>query len=175
MTGGCGPLGAAEATAGLHVVLVHPEIPPNTGSIARMCAATGVALHLVRPLGFSLEDRYLKRAGLDYWPHVDLHVHESWNEALASVAPRTLLCFSARARHSYVDAPLASTSRTALVFGSETAGLPAALLAAHPEQTFRIPILTPHVRSLNLSNAVSIVVYEALRQRGLLASDVPAG
>jgi len=168
-------LDAARGTAGLHVVLVHPEIPPNTGSIARLCAATGVALHLVRPLGFSLEDRYLKRAGLDYWPHVDLHVHESWNEALASIAPRTLLCFSARARHSYLAAPLASTAPTVLVFGSETGGLPPAILAAHPEQTFCIPILTRHVRSLNLSNAVSIVVYETLRQRGLLASAGLAG
>jgi tRNA (cytidine/uridine-2'-O-)-methyltransferase len=168
-------LDAARGTAGLHVVLVHPEIPPNTGSIARLCAATGVALHLVRPLGFSLEDRYLKRAGLDYWPHVDLHVHDSWDEALASVVPRTLVCFSARARLSYVDAPLASAPPTLLVFGSETGGLPPAILAAHREQTFRIPILTPHVRSLNLSNAVSVVVYESLRQRGLLASAVPAG
>lgn len=156
-------------------MLVHPEIPPNTGSIARLCAATGIPLHLVRPLGFSLEDRYLKRAGLDYWPHVDLRVHDSWSLLLSSLAPETLVCFSARARDCYVDAPLASRAPTALVFGGETAGLPAEILADHAARTFRIPILTNHVRSLNLSNAVSIVVYEALRQRGLLASQDGAG
>ena len=97
---------AAEETPALHIVLVQPEIPPNTGSIARLCAATGIRLHLVRPLGFSLDDRYLKRAGLDYWPHVDLRVHEDWPAFLAAERPQTALCFSARASRPYTQAPL---------------------------------------------------------------------
>ena len=168
-------MAAPETEGGLHVVLVQPEIPPNTGSIARLCAATGTPLHLVRPLGFSLDDRYLRRAGLDYWPHVDLRVHDSWEDARDVLGAVTVVCFSARARRSYVDAPLAVQLPTALVFGSETTGLPADLLAAHAESTFRIPMFTAHVRSLNLSNAVSIVLYEALRQRGQLASGGDAG
>ena len=91
-------------------MLVQPEIPPNTGSVARLCAATGIRLHLVRPLGFSLEDRYLKRAGLDYWPHVDLHVHDDWEEFRASERPTHPLCFSARAARSYTAAPLAEVT-----------------------------------------------------------------
>lgn len=146
-------------------MLVAPEIPPNTGSIARLCAATGVRLHLVRPLGFSLDDRHLKRAGLDYWPHVDVHVHERWAQALDACAPGRVRCFSARATRSYVDADYAAGD--ILVFGSETRGLPATMLASYAEATFVIPIRSPHVRSLNLSNAVSIVVYEALRRFNL--------
>lgn len=162
------PLAAAEPTHALRVVLVQPEIPPNTGSIARLCAATATALHLVRPLGFSLDDRYLKRAGLDYWPHVDLHVHDSWAAFLAAERPATLVAFSARAERSYLDAPLAGTGALHLVFGGETRGLPDGLRAELADALYGIPILTPHVRSLNLSNAVSIVVYEALRQRRAL-------
>ena len=146
----------------LHVVLVAPEIPPNTGSIARLCAATYTRLHLIRPLGFSLEDRYLKRAGLDYWPHVDVHVHESWQQFRLQHRAARMHCFSARATRSYLEAPYGRGDY--LVFGSETTGLPAPLLAAHRDATYVIPILSPHVRSLNLSNAVSVVVYEALRQ-----------
>ena len=149
----------------MRVVLVQPEIPPNTGSIARLCAATAVPLHLVRPLGFSLDDRYLKRAGLDYWPFVDLHVHDSWDAFLAAEAPTSLVCFSARATRSYLDAPL-TDAVVHLVFGGETKGLDEPLRAAYADALYSIPILTPHVRSLNLSNAVSIVVYEAIRQRG---------
>jgi tRNA (cytidine/uridine-2'-O-)-methyltransferase len=162
------PLAGAEPSSGLHVVLVQPEIPPNTGSIARLCAATETRLHLVRPLGFSLDDRYLKRAGLDYWPYVDLRVHDHWPAFLAAERPPTVLCFSARAPSSYSDASLAEPAPLYLVFGGETRGLPAALRAAHAASTYRIPIASPHVRSLNLSNAVAIVVYEALRQRGRL-------
>ena len=149
------------------MVLVQPEIPPNTGSIARLCAATHTRLHLVRPLGFSLDDRYLRRAGLDYWPHVDLHVHDDWAAFLRAAEPVAPLCFSARATRSYVDAPLHQTPLH-LVFGGETRGLPDDLRAAHADALYRIPLFSPHVRSLNLSNAVSIVVYEALRQRGAL-------
>ena len=152
----------------MHVVLVHPEIPPNTGSIARLCAATDIRLHLVRPLGFSLDDRALKRAGLDYWPHVDVHVHDDWAEFLRAERPATVLCFSARAAESYVAAPLGGTAPLHLAFGGETRGLPDSLRTAYAGSLYRIPIWNRHVRSLNLSNAVSIVVYEALRRRGCL-------
>ena len=148
----------------LHVVLVQPEIPPNTGSIARLCAATCTRLHLIRPLGFSLDNRYLKRAGLDYWPWVDVHVYDDWQQFRQQRRGARLHFFSARATRSYLTARYAPGDH--LVFGSETKGLPPALLAAHRNQTYVIPIFSPHVRSLNLSNAASIVVYEALRQLG---------
>ena len=150
---------------------MHPEIPPNTGSIARLCAATRTRLHLVKPLGFSLEDRYLKRAGLDYWPHVDLRVHDDWAAFAAAERPVTPLCFSARASRIYLAAPYEDVDPLYLVFGGETRGLPADLLESCRETTYRIPIFTPHVRSLNLANAVSVAVYEALRQRGALSAD----
>lgn len=143
-------------------MLVAPEIPQNTGSIARLCAATQTRLHLVKPLGFSLEDRYLKRAGLDYWPWVDLHVYESWQEFRRAQPQARLHLFSARAPRSYLEASYRCGDF--LVFGRETKGLPAALLAAHKDDTYVIPIDSPHVRSLNLANAVSIVLYEGRRQ-----------
>ncbi len=158
-------------TADLHVVLVRPEIPPNTGTIARLCAATATRLHLVRPLGFSLEDRYLKRAGLDYWPHVDVVVHDSWEQFLAAEQARSMLFFSARAARSYLVAPYTNPGPTHLVFGGETHGLPRTLRAAHQDALYRIPIFNAAVRSLNLANAVAIVLYEALRQRGALAEE----
>lgn len=147
-----------------HVVLVAPEIPQNTGSIARLCAATHTRLHLVKPLGFSLEDRYLKRAGLDYWPWVDLHVHDTWDEFRSAHPEARLHLLSARAERSYLEASYRHGDF--LVFGRETKGLPKELLAAHPNDTYVIPIDSPHVRSLNLSNAVSIVLYEGRRQLG---------
>ena len=146
------------------MVLVAPEIPPNTGSIARLCAATYTRLHLIRPLGFSLDDRYLKRAGLDYWPWVDVHVYDDWQTFHSQHRDNRMLCFSARAERSYLTATYARDDY--LVFGSETKGLPQSVLARHRDTTYVIPIASPHVRSLNLSNAVSIVVYEALRQLG---------
>jgi tRNA (cytidine/uridine-2'-O-)-methyltransferase len=152
-------------------VLVAPEIPPNTGSIARLCAATRTRLHLIRPLGFSLEDRYLKRAGLDYWPYVDLQVHDDWKDFEREHGRRPMLFFSARAQRGFLSA--AYERGTCLVFGSETKGLPPALLSAHAEETYRIPIFSAHVRSLNLSNAVGVVVYEALRQFGQLDDRQP--
>jgi tRNA (cytidine/uridine-2'-O-)-methyltransferase len=157
----------------LHVVLVQPEIPPNTGSIARLCAATRTQLHLVKPLGFSLDDRYLKRAGLDYWPYVDLVVHDSWDAFLHHEQPPALFLFSAHAEQSYLDLPYGRTRPLYLVFGGETKGLPASILGVHAERVYRIPIFHPKVRSLNLANAVSIVVYEALRRRGALRSSGP--
>jgi len=146
----------------LHVVLVAPEIPPNTGSIGRLCAATHTRLHLVRPLGFSLDDRHLRRAGLDYWPHVDIHVYDDWGHFVREHPAARLHLFSARATRSYLRAAYGHGDY--LVFGCETTGLPRELLDAHGDETYTIPIDSPHVRSLNLSNAVSIVVYEARRQ-----------
>jgi tRNA (cytidine/uridine-2'-O-)-methyltransferase len=121
-----------------------------------------VRLHLIRPLGFSLDDRYLKRAGLDYWPHVDVHVHDDWQQFRERHRRARMHFFSARAARSYLTVQYARGD--VLVFGSETKGLPPTLLHAHGDDTYVIPIVSPHVRSLNLSNAVSIVVYEALRQ-----------
>lgn len=145
-----------------HVVLVAPEIPPNTGTTARLCAATGARLHLVGPLGFSLDDRYLRRAGLDYWPHVDLEVHASWR-AFRERHPRAgLKLFSARATRSYTEVGYARGDF--LVFGGETRGLPPEILAAHPAYT--IPMPGRGVRSLNLANCAAIVLYEGLRQLG---------
>jgi tRNA (cytidine/uridine-2'-O-)-methyltransferase len=152
-----------------HVVLVRPEIPQNTGSIARLAAATRTRLHLVGPLGFSLEDRYLKRAGLDYWPLVDLRTYAGWGEFDAlfdSAHSRRFKYFSTHAEKSYLDAEYRPGDF--LVFGSETKGLGAEFLGTRRESSYRIPIFEPGVRSLNLANAVSIVVYEALRQMGLL-------
>jgi tRNA (cytidine/uridine-2'-O-)-methyltransferase len=156
------PSPSSETAATLHVVLVAPEIPPNTGSIARLCAATYTRLHLIRPLGFSLDDRYLKRAGLDYWPYVDVHTYDDWHRFRRQHPRARMHFFSARATRSYLD--VGYVAGDYLVFGCETKGLPSALLAAHRSDTYVIPISSPHVRSLNLSNAVSIVVYEALRQ-----------
>jgi tRNA (cytidine/uridine-2'-O-)-methyltransferase len=161
-------LSQSEPGSLLHIVLVQPEIPPNTGSIARLSAATRSRLHLVEPLGFSLEDKYLKRAGLDYWPHVDLRVHRSWESFADSQGTGTRICFSARAQPSYLSAPFAPPDPLYLVFGGETRGLPADILAGHASATYRIPILQEQVRSLNLANAVAVIVYEALRQRGQL-------
>lgn len=152
-----------------HVVLVRPEIPQNTGSIARLAAATKTRLHLVGPLGFSLEDRYLKRAGLDYWPLVDLRTYAGWGEFDAifdSVHSPCFKYFSTHAEKSYLDAEYRPGDF--LVFGSETKGLGAEFLSTRLDASYRIPIFEPGVRSLNLANAVSIVVYEALRQMGLL-------
>ena len=150
----------------LHIVLVRPEIPQNTGSIARLAAATRARLHLVGPLGFSLEDRYLKRAGLDYWPLVDLRTYDGWDEFVAANRDVPAKFFSARAEQSYLSAGYVRGDY--LVFGSETRGLGKEFIAERMEQTYRIPIFESGVRSLNLANAVSIVVYEALRQTGAI-------
>ncbi|HEY2772479.1 MAG TPA: tRNA (cytidine(34)-2'-O)-methyltransferase [Candidatus Binatia bacterium] len=150
----------------MRIVLLEPEIPQNTGSIARLGAATGTALDLVAPLGFSLEDRYLKRAGLDYWPWVDLTVHESWQRYLATPRPGRLVGFSARASQPYTRCAFRDDDR--LLFGKETSGLGSDVVSMLGSDVFTIPMTNPNVRSLNLSNAVSIVVYEARRQLGLL-------
>lgn len=155
--------GEGTALARLHVVLVHPEIPPNTGNIARLCAATRTPLHLVHPLGFRTDDRSLRRAGLDYWQHVDVHHHASLEAALGGT-PLPVLYFSARTPRPYTEAPYVPGAH--LVFGSETSGLPTSILEANPQRCFRIPIWGA-VRSLNLSTAVGIVLYEGYRQLGL--------
>jgi tRNA (cytidine/uridine-2'-O-)-methyltransferase len=148
----------------MQIVLVEPEIPQNTGSIARLCAATNTTLHLVAPLGFKIEDKRLKRAGLDYWKYVDVRLHRSWNDFVEQHASERLLFFSKKAVSSYTRADYGD--RDFLVFGPETRGLSEELLEAHPDRAYRIPMMSSGVRSLNLSNAVSIVLYEALRQQG---------
>ncbi len=148
----------------LSVALIEPQIPPNTGNIARLCAATESTLHLVGPLGFSLADNALKRAGLDYWEHVDLWIHPLWRVFRDAVSRDRCLYFSARAELSYLDAPY--TENSVLVFGNETEGMPQRIRDKHPEQLFRIATRDA-VRSLNLSTAVGIVLYEAVRQTGL--------
>jgi tRNA (cytidine/uridine-2'-O-)-methyltransferase len=148
----------------MHVVLVEPEIPPNTGNIARLCAAARIPLHLAGPLGFRLTDRRLRRAGLDYWEFLELHRHESAVEWLANVPASRLHLFSARGVNSYTKA--AFKEGDYLVFGSETRGLPGWLLDRYPDRIWNVPMFHPGVRSLNLSSVVAIVVYEALRQLG---------
>ena len=148
----------------MHVVLFEPEIPPNTGSIARLCAAALTPLHLIEPLGFKIDDKHLKRAGLDYWEFVDLRVHKSWDEFISHNGLKRLLYFSKRAAQSYTRALFQPEDY--LVFGPETRGLPAEMLAADETCCYRIPMMGSGVRSLNLSNAVSIVLYEGLRQLG---------
>ena len=149
---------------GLSVTLIEPQIPPNTGNIARLCAATDTSLHLIEPLGFSIDDDQLRRAGLDYWDDVDLWIHPHWRAFREAVARDRCLYFSAHGERSYVDAPYSITS--VLVFGNETDGLPERILTKHPDQVFRIP-MRPGIRCLNLATAVGIVLYEAIRQLGL--------
>lgn len=148
----------------MRIVLLEPEIPQNTGSIARLAAATATPLDLVGPLGFSLEDRYLKRAGLDYWPWVDLTVYASWAEYLAAPHEGRLVGFSARSSNVYTAFAFRPDDR--LLFGKETKGLDPEVLASLGDHVLSIPIESPHVRSLNLANAVSVAVYEARRQLG---------
>jgi tRNA (cytidine/uridine-2'-O-)-methyltransferase len=146
----------------LAVALYHPEIPQNTGNVARTCAATRTPLHLIEPLGFQLADRRLKRAGLDYWPQVELTLHASWDAFRASLAHRRMIFFSSRGGcllHRFLFRP-----GDCLVFGPETRGLPPALLAAHPDRVVSVPMDRTRVRSLNLATAVGIGLYEALRQ-----------
>ena len=145
------------------IVLIEPEIPGNTGSIARTCAGTGTALHLVEPLGFSLEDKYIRRAGLDYWPRVDLTVHPSFDDVLKRTGKGRVWLFTKRAEKTLWDVDYEPGDH--LVFGCETRGLPPELLARYPDSRLRIPI-TDGVRSLNLANAANVVLFEALRQCG---------
>jgi len=151
-------------SAPLHIVLVEPEIPPNTGNVARLCAGTGCALHLVEPLGFRVDDRELKRAGLDYWQNLSVVVHPSLDEFLSATASSCKWFLSTRARKLYSEAPFMHGDM--LIFGKETKGLPQSLLDAQPQQALRIPIRAGAVRSLNLSTSVGIVTYAALARLG---------
>jgi len=145
----------------LHIVLVEPEIPQNTGNISRTCAVTGAVLHLVKPLGFSVDDRYLKRAGLDYWHMLDIRYHESLDDFFKAHPDGDFYFCSTKASHTYTEVKYSENSF--LFFGKETAGLPEQLLKANYDRCIRIP-MKQDARSLNLSNSVAIVLYEALRQ-----------
>jgi len=147
----------------LRVVLVEPEIPANTGNIARTCAVTGTELFLVRPLGFSIEDRYLKRAGLDYWHMVRIHVYDSFADLARDYKEERFFYLSTRGKKFYSD--FQYSDKDFLVFGKETAGLPDYVLKGNEEYTLRVP-MKPGSRSLNLSNTVALVLFEGLRQQG---------
>ena len=158
----------------IHVVLVHPEIHWNTGNAGRTCLATGATLHLIEPLGFSLDEREVKRAGLDYLEHVDLRTWPSWDafeRELPSLGEPWF--FSTKAEHTLWDAPLGAAGDVVLVFGRETGGLPAELHDRHASRFVAMPMLSPLVRSLNLSTSVGIAVYEVLRQRTVLRRGPP--
>jgi tRNA (cytidine/uridine-2'-O-)-methyltransferase len=146
-----------------HIVLVEPEIPANTGNIARTCAATGAVLHLVRPLGFSTDDKYLKRAGLDYWHAVNIEYHDSFAEVREKYPQNRFFFATTKAEKPYTA--FRFLDEDFLVFGKETAGLPEEILAANRSTCMRIP-MAGAVRSLNLSNSVAIILYEGLRQNG---------
>ena len=149
---------------GLNIVLVEPEIPQNTGNIVRTCAAMNAKLHLIRPLGFSVEDKYLKRAGLDYWHFVDIKYYDSFDEMRQMQGPDARFFFaSTKSQKSYSD--ISYKDEDYIVFGKETRGLPETLIWANPETSVRIPMISD-ARSLNLSNSVAIMIYEALRQTG---------
>ncbi|PYS91405.1 MAG: tRNA (uridine(34)/cytosine(34)/5-carboxymethylaminomethyluridine(34)-2'-O)-methyltransferase TrmL [Acidobacteria bacterium] len=144
----------------LHVALYEPEIPPNTGNIARLCAATFTPLHIVGVTGFRMDDRTLKRAGLDYWEHVELHRHVDLDALLAALPNSRFLYFTTKATRSYAD--FEYLENDCLVFGPETRGLPETVLAANKNNCLTIPMPNPKVRSLNLSNSVAIVLYHSL-------------
>jgi tRNA (cytidine/uridine-2'-O-)-methyltransferase len=151
-----------------HIVLYQPEIPPNSGNIVRLAANTGSTLHLVKPLGFSVDDRSLRRAGLDYAEFASVRVHENWPACLTELAGRRLFALSTKGAVRY-DMP-AFAAEDAFVFGPETRGLPQEMLASFaPEQRLRLPML-PDNRSINLANAVAVVIYEAWRQHGFAGS-----
>ena len=149
----------------MNVVLLEPEIPPNTGNIARLCAATGTTLHLIEPFGFKLDDRELKRAGLDYWAHLNWHRWPDWGAFEKSIPPDARLwVIESNGPQHY--AAVKYQPGDYLVFGRETAGLPKAIIDKHCERWLRIPMFHEKGRSLNLSNCVALVLYEAMRQQG---------
>ena len=148
-----------------NIVLVEPEIPPNTGSTARLCGATDSILHLVHPLGFSLDDKHLKRAGLDYWPQVQIRHWPNLDAFLAAQDERRLFLFTTKAERPHWQAAFSPGSF--LVFGRETKGLPEETLALYSDRCYTIPMSNPHIRSLNLAMSAGIVLYEAMRQTRL--------
>ena len=145
----------------INIVLHQPEIPQNTGNIARTCAATGAALHLIRPLGFTIDDKKLKRAGLDYWHHLDITYYEGLDDIYAKNPDAKVYYFTTKAKHTYTE--ISYPDPVFIMFGKETRGLPEDLLHAHPKECVRLP-MREGLRSLNLSNTVAIAVYEILRQ-----------
>ena len=149
----------------INIVMVEPEIPQNTGNIARTCAATGAKLHLVKPLGFEINDKYLKRAGLDYWDKLEIEEHDNLNEFLKKYENNmdNMFLVSTKSKHTYSEIEYNKYDEIFLLFGKETKGLPEDLLKKHIDKAIRIP-MKEGLRSLNLSNSVSIVVYEVLRQ-----------
>lgn len=147
----------------MHIVLLEPEIPQNAGNIARTCAVTNSTLHLIRPLGFSVDDRYLKRAGLDYWKLLDIRYYDDFQDFWRKNADAKLWMATTKARQVYTDVDFAPNDY--IMFGKESAGIPEEILMEHAETSIRIPMLEA-ARSLNLSNSVAIVIYEALRQQG---------
>ena len=146
------------------IVLLRPEIPHNTGAIGCRCVGLGVPLHLVRPLGFALDDRSVARAGLDYWPHLDVTLHDTWDDYLAAARPRRLKFLSTHGGRSLYECRFEDGD--ALVFGNESSGLPSGFYERYADSLFRIPMPGEHARSINLANAVSIVAYECYRQLG---------
>jgi len=151
----------------IRIVLVEPEIPPNTGNIARLCAATKTPLHIVGATGFRLDDRAVRRAGLDYWPQVNLVRHANLESLYESIPEARFIYLSTKASTPYCEWQFQSDD--CLIFGRETRGLPEEVLRANWERTLKIPILNPQIRSLNLATSVGIVLYEALRQTGVLS------
>ena len=149
--------------ADINIVMVEPEIPQNTGNVARTCAATGAALHLVKPMGFEIDDRKLKRAGLDYWDKLDITYYDSLDDFMKKNEGENLFYFTTKAPKAYTE--VVYPERVFILFGKETAGLPESLLYKNPERCVRIPMRNG-LRSLNLSNSVAIAVYEIFRQRG---------
>lgn len=163
---------AATLTNQMNVVLVEPEIPPNTGNVARLCAATGTELHLIEPLGFALNDTQLKRAGMDYWRQVVWHRWRDWAHFQSHLTAHANLWFvESKGPRLYTEANFSREDY--LVFGRETAGLPRRLLESHPKHWLRIPMFNREARSLNLSNCVALVLFEALRQQGFAGEVEP--
>lgn len=146
----------------MHIVLLEPEIPQNAGNIARTCAVTNSVLHLIEPLGFSVEDKYLKRAGLDYWKDLDIRYYKNFSDFLTKNPNAKLWMATTKAQHVYSEVTYGENDY--IMFGKESAGIPEEILLQHPDTTIRIPML-PAARSLNLSNSVAIILYEALRQQ----------
>ncbi len=149
-------------TRPLHVVLVQPEIPPNTGSIARLCGATNTVLDLIHPLGFSTDDKHLKRAGLDYWPYVSIRHWENFDDFLDAQDENDLFFMTTKVERPYFQAKFPPGA--CLIFGRETKGLPKEILALYKDRCYTIPMQNRHIRSLNLAMSAGIVLYEALRQ-----------
>lgn len=146
----------------LNIVLIEPEIPNNTGNIGRLALASGSRLHLVKPFGFEIDDTRLKRAGLDYWQHLDLHIYESIDDFFSKNKNKQMVFLSSHGHKEHWDIPF--TDDLFLIFGKESVGLPKSLIEEHSKNVFKIPLYSQHVRSLNLANAVSVVIYEGLKQ-----------